>query len=184
VQILAAQALGNIGPAAKEAVPALQSMLETPNLELRAYVMLALAQVTGEKDEYVSELSSILLRGDSQERAAAATCLSCKGLRSGHVNVLLIRGMKDTDRYVAAMCQSALVERARWDDSVVDALLGALNESCSQNMIEALETLGAIGEKAERAVPLLERLSQTADEATRRFAIESLAKIRACRGAR
>src|ERR1035438_4599341 len=153
----AAMRLSHLGPAAKEAVPALTKLLqEAKEPEVRAYAGLALSGIGPTAKDAVSALIKVL--GDDREpevRMFAAAALGGIGPAKGALPALVKALQEDNDPDVRKAAAGALVGIGSAKD-VVPALVKALQEDEEPEVVAAAATaLGDIGPAAKDAVQTL-----------------------------
>ncbi len=175
---IAQGALGDIGPAASNAVPALIDSVE--HSEPRLNAIWALGRIGPQAKTAVPSLQQVLATGQSREKVYAAEALW--RIDPGDVRVLscLQDGLRDTNRQSRAEAAKALRGLGTNAQSTVPALRLALQDSDSWTRFCVARALVEIGPRDEQAVAvLLERLADqnSAKGFERLFAAESLLQL-------
>jgi HEAT repeat protein len=144
----AARALGDLGPAAKAALPNLIDALQDPGSTLRYWAVRALGEIGSEAEAAVPYLIDALNDPDSDAvRSAAANALTRIDPR-GAVSVL-IEALKDPDTSVRASAAYALGDIGPDALAAVPALTVLINDANSEVRVSATEALRAIRSRAE-----------------------------------
>lgn len=175
-----ASIIGEIGPDAKAAVPALAGMLRSKDPEIRREAILALASIGPEASQTVPELIKLASDKTSPNRPAAAFALGKMGAKEA-VPVLK-EGMADKDNQVlrlASVWALLQIEPANADyaKTAVPLLTDALENEKADIRREAARTLGRIGATAKSAVPALQKHLRDPASAVRRESLIALAEI-------
>ncbi len=149
VRVVAAASLGEIGPAAKNAVPALVQALSEKDREMRKHAATALYMIGPAAVPGLVEA----LRDNNQEVGVwAATALGWIGPAAVPA---LERAIKDRDPRVRVLAVAALGKAAGED--AVTALVAALTDKNWEVRSGAARILGLIGPAAKDAVPALKQ---------------------------
>ena len=168
--------LGKIGPTARDAIPGLLKILESPQMDpaemharlgynwLRLNVILALGRIGCDNRELVAVLCS-LLKGDSwQDRAAAAEALSSPGISTPAVLEELVDALRDENAYVRANAALAIGELPGERRQAVGQLIAGLKDDDPFVRTAVAIALGQIGTDAAPAVePLRDALDDPAN---------------------
>jgi HEAT repeat protein len=184
VRRLAAYALGQIGPEAAEAVPALVIAADDNNIEVGWYSLEALGRIGPAAASAVPDVVRILKAAEQFRNSPGYGPLRVNGVRAlGRIRTdsaaaisLLESTLSDTDRHVAIAATIALWQIDARGDSIesIGAELASENDDIA---LAAAMALVEIGEKAEPAAkPLIRALGhENAD--VRRAASRALSEI-------
>ncbi len=181
---LAVTVLGEIGPAAKTAVPALVALLKTDNEQLRRESFIALATIGPAATVAVPALLKILKDPKAGvSRGGAAYVLGHIGEQAS-VPVLkeILSGAGDTDAQVLRAAAWALVmlqpDNAANAPIVLPYLTEALSSEVPLARKEALAAIGQLGAGGQPASSALMELAKNDQEATvRSAALHALALL-------
>lgn len=209
VRVGAADALGGMGPRAKEAIPALAAMLSDPDRAISEHAAFALGCIG---PAAVPELIRVARRGDGYATDSAATAFSQVNLKTDTCIVReLARTLGDVNeepgvrgfavkamgnmRENAQSAQSEIIyalrdenndvrTAARWalgqiGPTAIPALRDALKDGSPRVRSGAAFALGAMGPAAEDTVPALLQAMRDEDRTVRIEAILSIGKTRA-----
>ena len=170
----AAEALGYIGPKAKEALPALAKALEDKDKILRRKSARAMASMGSVA---VPAIIDLLDNRSARVRAGAASALQnpC-GLWKQSV-AALIKTLGDEDVMVRTASADALAEIGPLAKDAVSALTKACEDKDDSVGVAAAKALGRIGPAAEEAVPALCSLLRTQNGEAARLTVVSLGQI-------
>jgi HEAT repeat protein len=201
----AARQLGNLGLAARDAVPSLGKALHDPFAEVRASAGKALGQIGAPA---VGELVKSLKDRDSGVRIHAAQALGQAGPDDKEAVPALIEVLKDSNADVRKAVVDALGEmgvegkeaapqlaRLFHDPSVrvrehvraalasigpaaVEPLCDALGEEKVEVRLDAIKTIALFGPQAKKAVPSLRHAMKDEDQRIRASAAEALGEMR------
>ncbi len=167
-------ALGNIGPAARAAVPALVRVLTREHDGddvLRGAAAYALGEIGPSAGEAVPALLDLMREKEAALRVAAPYALGRVGPAAKPAVAPLLHGLKDGDPWFRVRCAEALWRIDRRADAAVPVLTAALGprpdrapatpEEIAAEVVwypardEAIDALGRIGPPARQAVPAL-----------------------------
>jgi HEAT repeat protein len=148
----AAEALGRIGPDAREALPALKQLTQDDRLVFVTSV--ACYKITGNGDPSVGALIPYLSSDKVPSRLEAAKSLSELGKDGKGAIPALIRALDDEIPLGAIIALGRMKEEA---SPAVPALIKLVEERGDEGTIgiEAVRTLAAIGPEAKASVPTL-----------------------------
>lgn len=169
----AAQVLGEMGPAAREAIPALQKATGDADSDVQAAALEALVKVS--PGEAVKLLVDRLNASESQVRQKAARILGEMRPAARDAIRALIKATHDDNSDVQAAALEALVKASPED--AIKPLVLKLNASEWQVRQKAAQMLGGMGSAAREAIPALQKAAQDSDSDVRAAAQEALDKI-------
>ena len=175
--IFAANALGMIGPEAKEAAPALTEKLFEALLNGNWRVGLAAAQALGRIGPDAKEAVPALLKalGNKYIRVGAAFALTKINSSTADQSIsLIIEALNDESSFIRDTAAQALVEIG---PAAVSPLIAALKDENLRVRKAAAIALGHIGPDAREAVPALIMALEEGDMELRGIAEKSLEKI-------
>ncbi len=157
----AATALAACGPEDKAAVPALVGGVTHTNPDVRFWAVVALGRIGPDASEGVSAL--VMRLGDPviAIRQAAAKALPKIGSAAVAEGVPALLDLFRTDEKwsVRIDCSQALRDLGAQSSELVDALIDALADPDEFVRKEAVIGLEYQGQRAQRAIPLLERIA-------------------------
>jgi HEAT repeat protein len=199
----AALLLGESGPAAREAITALEKATKDPDETMRIVAERSLAQVTPETS--VPKLIERLDSSDSSLRKQAAETLLAIGMPARQAIPALEMAIRDINEDVGAVAVDALAKvasQAIWDSyddvgaNAVDALADVASQVAVQKLADALDLplqytnvcwhivkkLGQLGPSAWQAIPALQRAARNEtprlqQEEVRKAAMEALVQV-------
>ena len=149
---LAADALGDLGPSARGAVPALARAVRSKNAAVREKSARALGKIASEPDLTIPVLSAMVADEDEPTRVAAVAALGKFGGRTAGV---LGTALADPSPSVSLCAIEALKKLGPGAEKAVPAVLVALREGTSSVRLAAVETIAAISPSPRAAVPAL-----------------------------
>jgi HEAT repeat protein len=168
------EALGAIGPAARECVPDLLRFAKMRHEGHARAALQTLARIDG-----LGRVREFLQGPHPRRRAVAASALGGLGGLAGPAVPDLEAALGDAVIGVRFAAAAALVELGTVSDRVMAVLLEGLNGKGYLRRREALEVLSRLGPRAAAAAPALEKLAAGKDYFLREG---SLAALRAIRG--
>ena len=190
VRSQAALALGELGPAAREAGDALAAALRDADPDVRCAAVAALGAIVPEGKGPVEGLARALTDEDWFVRLNAAQALQQFGPKAAAAAPALLQAMKPNDLikdFRPVRCGAAMIALSRIDPSARELepacrmMIGKLLEDERQGSFGARATgarlLGECGAAALPAVPALAKLLQHPDGDVRVAAAEALLKI-------
>ena len=177
VALLACVALQTVGPAAKDAEPALTTLLGRKDLLLASAAARALAHIRPSADA-IPALGRCLKRNNYDLTVQALKALCAAGFTAKdalpHVIPVLDSMMADSE-LLAVLVQDLL---ANIGPGAAAPLIAQLKKAESDESIAtAIRGLGLLGTDACDAVPLLEQIASERENVNRRLAGEILKKI-------
>jgi hypothetical protein len=167
----AANTLGRMGPAAKEATAALTTALRDEDEAVRLNASYALGTVGAAA---VPALITEVRAGTEIGRRHACCALSVVGKAAAPA---LLQAVEETDWRVRAAVVDTLGEIGPVTPEIVHALIRALGDGSDWVRRHAADAVGTIGKPARDAVPALIRLLEDAQPYVRINAATALAKI-------
>jgi HEAT repeat protein len=182
VRPLAASILGHLGPAAKEAAPALADIVgQDRNVNARCEALLALGGI-GPGAAMAASAAAAALR-DPEERVRYSACFALGKMGSAAVTAApeLQKKLKDKDPTVALAAAWALAKidpQCPEATQSVPVLIRGLTDPEPRVRLEAAIALRCLGPAAKEAVPALnEAALHDKDELVRDMAAQALAAI-------
>ncbi len=176
-RIRAAEALGQIGPPATEAVPALISTLKNRNANVTVTAATALGQIGQGGKEVVLALIVVLNDQDGFVRKSAAEALGKFGLEAEEAVPALIAALGDPDPTVSREAADALGKLGPPASKAVPALITALMNPHPLVRESAIRALGMIGAAGTKAVPDLINALRDTDVGVRESAADTLGNL-------
>jgi HEAT repeat protein len=173
----AAEELGQIGPAARDAVPAIRELRQDPDGRVRVSATLALAKIRPDERDLVPALTAAVRDSSPDVRAAAAAALGELGAQSGEAVAALAKAAQDADLRVRWAAVDALGRLGPAAQPAVPALRAALRDEHPSLRAVAGQALGEIGPGARDAMPALAEGLRDGEPQVRRQAAWSLAKL-------
>ncbi len=177
---LAATALGDIGPAAVDAVPAILGLLDASDKETRRAALLALAGIGPSAQPVVAErLVQILRDPKSDVRPGAAYALARMEAQQAVPDLLALVRQTDDDRekLAAAWALVTLQPSANVAEKAVPILMRGLDDDWALVRKECAIALGALGPRARPAAERLRSLADDPDPAVRAEAAAALYQV-------
>jgi HEAT repeat protein len=169
----AAAALGNLGPHAVAAVPALVKALQDDDATVYSKAIFALARAG---KPAVPALIEALKSENSQVREGAAEVLGEIGKDAKTAVPQLKDLLKDNAPHVRVQAAMALY-RAEYRPAAMIALLAGAAKQNDTGRLGAIRSLGKIGPAAKRAVPVLAEALKNKSISVRDFAARALEHI-------
>jgi HEAT repeat protein len=175
-RIAAAVAIGDLGPGARAAVPALIEALRDPNPTVRFQAAIAVGCIGPEARAAVTALIATLKDGVFFVRGWTAFALGEIGPEAAPAVPVLVEGLKNAQEreFVRRQIASAL---GRIGPNAVSALVEALTTGSELARLGAVLALHQIGPSAQAAVPALTRLLSDPVEFVRAAAAAALRAI-------
>jgi HEAT repeat protein len=175
VRLEAADQLGLVGRAAKEAVPALEKSLQDADALVRVGAAEALLRIDPRQPAALKTLAEALQNPQPKVRRAAADALGNSGADAATAVPALTAAIQDRDQDVRWSAIVALGRIGPAAKSAVPALIDALKDRTVAAM--AADSLGGIGPEARAAAPALARLIDSGDKNARWPAALALVRI-------
>jgi HEAT repeat protein len=177
----AAAILARMGPAAKDAVPALCAALSDDDSETRNEVLFALGAIGPDSKAAVPAITRALKDADMNVRYAACYALCQIGPGAASAKPGLLENLAGADQFLAVSSACAL---AQIDPKCpvcaaksVPVLIHALDEPDAITRVHAVQALGALGPLAKDAVPALKKTLQDNNQDIRAMAAKALEAI-------
>jgi HEAT repeat protein len=171
--------LREIGPPAKDAMPALIDELKNPRPEIRREAILALAAMGDEATAAVEPIAATL--GDEYARAAATYALGRIGRIPADAETAIRANGKSDDKMLSTTSLWALARVHPEDTSLrreaTEQLLERLKDRDPLVRLAAARALAALPPAPEITAPLWEKALQGADEKTVLHALDALAAL-------
>lgn len=175
----AAKALGNIGSAADVAVPALITFLQgSEGGYERTYAATALGDIAKEPEQAVPVLIEALQHDQEPVvRELAARSLGGFGLQAAEGIPALVEAIQigNKDLREAAACGLEKIPGRMQD---LDMLISLLGDEIDSARIAGAKSIGAMGSKAQTAIPALERLLKDDNSSVRDAAQQAIQQIK------
>jgi HEAT repeat protein len=171
--------LRDIGPAAKDAVPALTEKLQDSRPEIRREAILTLAAMDAAAKPAVPQIAAAL--SDQDTRTAATYALGRIGKIPADAEATIRKNSKDKDKVLATVSLWALA-KVNPDDKdlrrdATEQLIARLKDRDPMVRVAAARALSALPPEPEITVPLWEKAFQDADETTVMAAMDALAAL-------
>jgi HEAT repeat protein len=130
----------------------------------------------------VSQWITNLSHGDTPTRRMAAYNLGTGGADCAAALPALNKALKDPDELVAIFAAQSILEtdQTRPEDAAIDFLIETVNSEVSRNALHndnAIEALGQGGPRAQKAIPLLTQIANSASGGTKLNAERALSRI-------
>ncbi len=172
-------ALRDIGPAAKDAVPALAEKLKDPRPEIRREAILTLGAMKEAAIPVLPQIAAAL--SDKHARTAATFAFGQIGQIPANAEATIRTNAKSDDRLLATASLWTLA-RVHPEDKdlrrqVTEQLIARLKDPDGFVRVEAARALAALPPAPEITVPIWEKALQGADEATAQHALDALAAL-------
>lgn len=176
-----AQALGRVGPPAKQAVEALAKIAESDKSPAARMDALGALGEIGVADGAMPAVMQALSAEEPQIRFAATYALGKFGPSAKEAVPVLLNYLKIHDDFMPIISAWALVridpKHEGLAELVVEPLTRGLNLPEAQARLEAVKALETLGAKAKPAVPALKGMSKDSDEAVRKAAEKAVKTI-------
>jgi HEAT repeat protein len=174
--------LGQIGPAAAAATPALAKLLADPDPNVAIEAAHALAKIGPAAKAAVPALIDAIKQPESKSAHAAVFALGMIGPGAVAAEPVLLELIEAQDTSESMLAAWAIVKMrgvtAETAAKVVPELLVGLDSPLVKTRQHAAESLGELGSLAKKAVEKLERATKDEDEGVRSAAAKALKAIR------
>jgi HEAT repeat protein len=174
VRVLAARAIGGLGPAGRPGIGALFEALDDSHGAVRHAAARALSEQKLTLEHLVS-LEAALASDDTYVRAFGAWRLGNFGEAAGPAVPGLVGALEDAE--VHTVVSAALARVGPGATVAVPALLAELSSDDANRRWRAARALGRIGPGADSAVPSLARSLFDPNEGVRRHAARALGRL-------
>jgi HEAT repeat protein len=171
--------LREIGPDAKDAVPALAEKLKDPRPEIRREAALTLGAMGEAAIAVLPQIAALL--GDEHARTAATFVLGELGQIPASAEAIVRAAAKSDDKMLATTSLWALA-RVHPEDKdlrrqVTEQLIARLADKDPFVRAAAARGLAALPPAPEITIPIWEKVLQNADETTMHYALDALATL-------
>jgi HEAT repeat protein len=173
----AIQALGELGEAAKSAIPELTIILESNRKDLKLATLTALAEMGESARIAVPQLKKALKSRDEQIRMGAAQVLGKIGSPAKDAMPTLIDALNDPRKSVRTSVIDAIANFGAEAKPAITELTQALNDSDYDVRIAAILALGKLGTEAKPAVSFLAQILDDPDSEVRTKTATALGSI-------
>jgi len=177
IRTKAARTLGEWGPAARSAVPALGKLLEDAAAEVRAAALFALGRIGKDAGSTADDVAKVLDDRDAAVRTNAARALEMLGAGGRKPRSALLGALKDEDPRVRANAARSLGVLAAGDRAAVSGLALLLRDDAWEVRVNAAWALARSGEEAGTAVARLVRALSDKRPAVRAMAARTIGSI-------
>jgi HEAT repeat protein len=161
-RIAAADALGNMGPVAKESISALASALHDENATVQAAATQAIGKIGTPTSEILRTLKQLVAEGDYYVKSHASRVLAMIG---DHEAIpLLVKNLDDNDARVRTTSARALGLLGSAAAIAAKPLIAALRDQDVQVRDAAASALKSMPNSSEAAIPELIRLLNDEDK--------------------
>jgi HEAT repeat protein len=168
-----------LGPVAKDAVPALTKRLQDARPEIRREAVLALAAMDGAAEPAIEPIAALLK--DEQIATAATYALGRIGKIPRSAEAIMRRNVSSQDALLSTTSLWALAkthpEDAAMRRDVTRRLIGRLKDQDPFVRVQAARALSALPPAPEITGPIWQEAIKTADETTIRHALDALAQL-------
>jgi HEAT repeat protein len=179
----AAVILGNIGPAAKGAVPELVAALDVnDDPDFRREVLFALGRIGKDSAPAAKKIVDILGK-DENERVISAACYAAGSIGPPATDAApaLVRIYNKGTDFQQMLAIWALLKIRPGHESIVKRAVPLMTKGLAHERddvrLEAARALGNIGSPSASALPELKKLLDDPSEAVKKAAQEAIAKI-------
>jgi HEAT repeat protein len=170
-------ALGNIGSAAKEAIPYLLDILHDPQSRLGVNVAWALTQIAPEHHKATERLLHLLKSNNHQQRQQAMELLSQKGKNSTHNVLLLAQALKESESTVKSRVACSLGNIGSPASIALPHLQEALRDKDKVVRFRAAIAINQIRPNSYGSLTVLTQLLSDKNPYLRREVIQSLGEL-------
>jgi HEAT repeat protein len=177
----AIRGLERIGPAAKEAVPVLLTVLSDKNPQVVADAAMALASIGPDSVPATTALTGLLASTDPNVRGAATNALGSIGPPAKGAVATLMKQITGPDPMLAVGSVWSIKridpENRLLAPTATPVLVKLLASEAPQARYQAAAALGDLGPSAKAAIPALTKLTEDTEEQVRKMAAAALARI-------
>jgi HEAT repeat protein len=171
--------LREIGPAAKDAVPALTKAIKHPRADVRREAVLALGAIGDAAKPAVPQIAETL--GDEHVRSAATFVLAQLGKIPADAETKIRANAKSDDKNLATISLWALA-KAHPDDQALrreatEQIVASLKDQDPFVRVSAARALAALPPAPEITLPILEKALKEADADTAQYMLDALATM-------
>jgi HEAT repeat protein len=171
--------LRDMGPAGKEAVPALAEKLKDPRPEVRQEAALALGAMPAAAVSVLPQIAAVI---DDEHACVAATfALGQIGQIPASVETKIRSNANSDDKFLSTVSSWTLARAHPTDKELLreaaERLVGRITDEDPFVRVAAARALAALPPAPEITVPLFERALQNADETTTHYALDALASL-------
>ncbi len=174
--------LGQIGPAAAPAAPALAKLLADEDVNARLEAAYALAKIGPEAKPAVPALAEVLKQPESNLSHAAVYALGRIGPAASAAEPALAQLVESKDDSLSLLSAWALVQikgqSAETASEVLPELIAGLRSSHAKSRQMAAETLGSLGPFAKQSLGALQPVANDGDADVRAAAAKAIQSIR------
>jgi HEAT repeat protein len=180
IRINVVYVLGQIGPAAAPATPALAKLITDKDERVAQEAALSLARIGPAAKDAVPTLTRALQRTESSNSYAVVYALGSIGPDAASAEPALSGLLKSPDRKLALVSAWALVQicpAAEVSEKTLPVLVAGLGADMPLARRGAAEALGRLGSLAKEAIPALKKAANDKDSAVRDAAAKAVQSI-------
>ncbi len=177
IRLLAARALGELGPVAAPVFAELNVATEDADPRVRAAALGALVATRAQTGAAVAKVGAGLKDPSPAVRVAAAQLVGILGMRARSAAPALLEALGDRDDAVRAAAVEALSAIGSDAEPAVPRLLAVLPSSDAATRAKILAVFAGIGPRAREVLPEVGKQLQNPDAAVRAAALRALGKI-------
>jgi HEAT repeat protein len=168
--------LRDIGPPAKDAVPALTDLLKSPKVEVRREAALALGAMKQEGVPAIAALASLL--DDKEVQEAATLALGQIGRFPWTAETKIRANAKSDNKVLSTLSLWTLVRlypaHPEYSKDAAERLISLLSDKDPFVRATAAKSLASLKLSAEVTLPIYERVLANADDETMKLALDAL----------
>lgn len=147
--------LGQIGPDAAPALPALEQLLKHRDGHIRVHAALAMCRIDAISPIALETLTTALKNPDPGLRSFAAAVLAELGPQGGDVTPILAAALEDRDAYVRLHVAEVLIRNDDWSETALETLLACLKHKDENIRWLTTYSLAELAPQSEDAVGAL-----------------------------
>ncbi|HWG44721.1 MAG TPA: HEAT repeat domain-containing protein [Gemmataceae bacterium] len=166
--------LADAGPAARAAVPRLETLLKDQQRSVRTQAALALWRIAGQTKPAITALTEAVRDPATPNRAEMLGKLSEFGSAAASSAPAVVEFIRDANPVVRTQ---AVMAMQRFGATAVPSILPLLDHADRRVRRSACHALGLLGPSAKDAVPKLAALLKDADEEVRQESLATLGRI-------